>query len=244
MIDRVAYFRQALRDIQHINREFVRAQNEARALYPNAIREKDARITVFAKCINTILSAEFGLGFYLSQMLDQRRFAQIIRAEEPLTREQTITIQDQFQQFIKMAMINFFYASLDSSFRTFVKVADPKFTVSDENFRNLYEHTLKKLRLNKKYKPALDMLRLCRNTQHTNGYHNAENETVYFHGKHYRFVRGEMQDFFEWPFLIIIMYDIRQMLLEMIKTKRIGSVQHIEDPFTTPPAVQSVHYLN
>lgn len=236
MIDRVAYFRQALKDIDHIHREFLDAQDEAIALYHGAVRTKDARITIFAKCINVLLNAQFGLGFYITQMLDQHRFSQIVRTDKPLSHAQEVFIQDQFQQFIKMGMINFFYSSLDSSFRTFVKVADPKFTATDDPFRNLYEHTLSKLRLSKKYKPALDMLRLCRNTLHTNGYHNAENETVHFHGQKYHFVRGEMQDYFEWSFVVIIMYDIKHMLLELIKTKRFSLVQHIEDPYTTPPA--------
>jgi len=235
MFDRVSYFRRSHTDIQHLNRAFVDAQREARALYPNAVREKDARITVFAKCINVALCADFGLGFYLFQMLDERRFSQILRSEEPLTREQKIAIQDEFQQFIKMGMINFFHSSLESSFRTFVKVADPKFKATDDSFKNLYEHTLKRLRLSKKYKPALDMLRLCRNTLHTNGYHNAQNETVHFHGKKYHFVRGEMQDYFEWSFIVLVMYDIRQMLLEIVKSKPFASAQHIEDPYTTPP---------
>lgn len=120
-------------DIQQLNRAFVDAQNEVRALYQNAVREKDARITIFAKCINVVMCADFGLGFFNAQMLNKERFKEILRT--PLTDKQKIAIQDEFQQFIKMGMINFFHASLESSFRTFVTIADPNFTKTDDSFK-------------------------------------------------------------------------------------------------------------
>jgi hypothetical protein len=69
---------------------------------------------------------------------------------------------------------------------------------------------------------------------HTNGYHNASNETVRFHGKKYEFVKGTMPMYFEWSFLTIVMYDLRNMLLDIVKSKPFRDAQHVVDPYISP----------
>jgi hypothetical protein len=99
--------------------------------------------------------------------------------------------------------------------------------------RNLYDHTLVELGLGE-YRPALDLLRLCRNTLHTNGYHNAKNETITYNSKEYHFIRGQMPQYFEWSFLAVLLYDIRVMLLKIVKTQPFANADRIDDPFITP----------
>jgi hypothetical protein len=229
MVDRLRYFQQAHNDIAYLRTAFYEAYLESRALYPKVERLTDGRITVFAKCFNVSMSAEIGLALHVSQVLDIENFKKLLPAGELRVKDKR-HIQDEFQQFLKMSMANAFFASLDSSFRTFVKVADPKFTTIDDNFTNLYRHTLKELNL-KEHLPALDLFRLIRNTFHTNGYHNAKNQTVKYNGKTYEFIRGKTINISTWSFFAVLLYDIRQMLLAVIKSKPFTEAARVDDPF-------------
>lgn len=228
MTERLRYFQRAHSDTVHLRIAFADAYYRAISLYPNAARSSDARITVFAKCLNVSMCAELGLSLFLSQLLKPENFSLHVVAN--LKDNEKRHVQDEFQQFLKMATVNLFYASIDSSFRTFVKVADPAFRVTKDGFKNNYEHTLKELGI-KKGKSALDMLRLSRNTLHTNGYHNASTETIIFHGKKYTFTNGQPMKFLTWSFIAILMYDIRNVLLEIINSKRFANAKQIEDRF-------------
>jgi len=228
MHNRIKYFQRVHDDIAELRLVFAHAYEEAHTLYANADRKRDARITVFAKFLNVSFSAEIGLSLFVTQLLDPKNFSKIIVVE--MTDKEKRHYQDEFQQFLKMAMVNAFFSSLESSFQTFVKIADPKFSPKDKGFKQIYQHTLKELNL-QQYTPLTELLRLTRNTMHTNGYHLEKDQTIIYNDKTYAFIKNKPANFLTWSFIAVFMYDIREMLLAIIKSKPFADTEHIDDPF-------------
>lgn len=223
------YYAAVYRNVTLLARSFITAQNDAIALYPNVDKNKDARVTAFSRCTNVCISTSMGLAVYLKHVSNDTWWQ--TEMQPGIDQLHVEVIRNEFVQFQKLGFVHFSYAAIESALRIFNKTVDPKF--SDEKFKNVYDNLLRKLRM-RRYGCLLDLLRLLRNTLHTNGYHNANDEIITYKSKTYRFVRGQMPQFFEWSFLAGLMYDVKDVLLEMVKSNQIANESHIDDPFAIP----------
>jgi hypothetical protein len=228
MTSQYDYYARVYRDVSLLGQEFVNARLQTEALYPAADKNKDVRITAFGRCANVCVSTSLGMGLFGQYILNDEWWQAQVTTQMPP--EVIASIRIEFQQFQKLGFIHFSYVAIESALRALNKVIDPKFI--DQNFKNIYDNLLKKLRL-RRYRCLLDLLRLLRNTLHTNGYHNAKDEIITYKGKIYRFVEGQMPQYFEWSFLAGLLYDVKDMLFDIVKSRQLSDYTQIDDPFIT-----------
>ena len=154
------------------------------------IRDKDARITIFSKCIVTIQSLWIA---YMFRTLDLKTnwwdeigsrlikigltSTDIKKIEIPTAPSDRDLVTSEFEEFIAYAYLLLLFSSLESSLRIIVKVVYPaRFLDRQGNFKGNFNGIAKALLKGKypQYKDLLELLRLLRNTNDNNGVYMPE----------------------------------------------------------------------
>lgn len=79
----------------------------------------------------------------------------------------------------------------------------------------------------------LELLRLVRNTLHDNGVYFPPDERDYplqYKGKTYMFRVGKPVDFVSWKFLLGLLSDLNEMLLEVMTSDKVAASPSVVDP--------------
>lgn len=225
-----AYFKTITGHLHALSQTYADAERQVIAIWPTIDKGSDMRLTAFAKCGSVIVSTTFSMHLLVRYLLSDKWWQENVSNFKEFQPCLIDYILEQHQQVVKLGFVYLFFSSIESSFRTFATIADPKFADNDK-FKNVYGHLIKKLKLSRHYINLLDLMRLCRNTTHTNGYHNAPNAVITYKGKKYPFVKGETPMYFEWSELTHLMYDVKDLLLEIVKSPQFATQDKINDPF-------------
>ena len=221
-----------IRELGRVRDAFLAAKDEIFLRHPTWDKMKDARVSIFSKCINVCNSTYLGMT-YIQFHLIQERYWKTISVRH-LPREDIQIYIKEFDMFIKMGLLQFIYSSIESGFRLFVKTIDPKACAGGTSeFKNIYSFFLTRLGLSK-FEHLLDLLRLIRNTVHNNGvyFHRSNiDETVTYQRKKYFFRIGKPVDFVNWRFLLSLMPDVRNLLIAVVESRQISRAVKILDPF-------------
>jgi hypothetical protein len=222
-----------IESIERIRDSFVGTKNEIIKKFPTWNTEKDARITVFSKCINVCNSVQLSfifMQFHLTQFDWWKQFA---KSDIP-SKDLQIYL-DEFDMFTKIGFIQFIFSSIESAFRLYVKSLDSTACNNGTaEFKNIYSWLLKKTNLQKN-ENLLDLLRLIRNTIHNNSVYfhkNGLNETVNFKGKNFNFIVGRPVDFVTWDFIFEVISDVESLIIEVVKSNEIYQINQIIDPYS------------
>jgi len=197
-------------------------------------KENDARIGVFAKCLNAIEPVLFSLIFCkenLSNPMWQARFSKDHKT--PPSAEEVQHQVDSYLMYQQYSYAELFFASIESSMRIFDRAIDPEACNQGKaNFASISDFLLKRTDT-EKYKPLLELFRLIRNTSHNNGIYLPEregNRSITWKGTEYLFEEGKSVLFVTMPFLIELSKDLREMLVDIVESKNLSNIQEILDP--------------
>jgi len=139
-------------------------------------KESDARVGIFAKCINVIEPTFFALIFEKEQLRTkefQGRFPG--EGNKPPSQEEIVSQSDNFLRYLILCYAITFFSVIESSLRIFVKKLDPTACSNGTaEVQSIYNWLLKKLDL-QKYETLLELFRLIRNCMHNNGVFTPKN---------------------------------------------------------------------
>lgn len=197
-------------------------------------KESDARVGVFAKCINVIEPTFFALMFEKEQLRTkeyQGRFAG--EGNEPPSEEEIVSQSDNFLRYLILCYAITLFSVIESSLRIFVKKLDPTACSNGTSeVQSIYNWLLKQLGL-QKYETLLELFRLIRNCMHNNGIFtpkNGQDVPITYKEQDFKFKKGEQILFVTFDFLILLSYDLREMLEDIIKSPKLSAFDYIEDP--------------
>jgi len=221
-----------IESIQKIRDSIFDNKNKIISEFPTWNSEKDARITVFSKLINVCNSTQLSFTFMQFHLTNVDWWKQIAKNE--ISQNDTMIYVSEFNMFTKIGFVQFAFSSVESAFRLFVKSLDSSACNNGTaEFKSIYSWLLKKTNLHI-HENLLDLLRLIRNTIHNNGvyFHKSGlNESVTYKGINYDFNFGIPVDFVTWNFIFEVMSDVEDLIIQVVKSNEINSINQIEDPF-------------
>ncbi len=207
------------------------------ALYPSVDPEHDARITAFSKLINVLNSLQLSFTFLSKHLLRKQWWEAIARTPIPDHDKQLYA--SEFANFVKVGFVHAMFSSIESSLRLFLRALDPTACRGGmAEFKSIYDCLFSSKLATA---PAdgiqlLDLLRLVRNTIHTNGiYFNPRggNVTLNWQGKMFEFRQGTPVDFVTWEFLIRVSDSLRILLRQVVEDTNLRNITvTIDDPFS------------
>jgi len=221
-----------IESIQKIRDSFSDSKDALIAQFNTWDTVKDARITVFSKCINVFNSTQLSFTFMHFHLIHLDWWKQIAKSEIPANDAQIYA--NEYSMFTKIGFIQFTFSSIESTFRTYVKSLDS--TACNDGtaeFKSIYSWLLKRVNL-QNHENLLDLLRLIRNTIHNNGvyFHKCGiSETVTYNDKVYNFNIGQPVDFVTWDFIFEVMKEVEELIVNIVKTNKISSIIQIIDPY-------------
>jgi len=194
---------------------------------------RDARLTSFAKLANNVESSELALKF-LDEYLADSNWWRANYSPMPSGEDMKIYIVE-FSQFAKTALLQLGFGAIESSLRVFLRTLDPDAcNGSTAEFQSVYEHLLRSVLPElKNWIPALNLLRLLRNTIHNHGVHlhpKGKDAVVTYKGREYDFEHGSSVDFATWDLLIDLFTDMTEMLAAIVQSPEIQSRVGVVDP--------------
>jgi len=235
------------------SKSFRNASESYIAKNPSFDGVKDARITIFSKCIVTIQSLWIS---YLFRTLDLKndwwdkigprliefglKSTAVQKIEIPTVPSDRDSVTSEFERFISYAYLLLLFSSLESSLRIIVKEVYPnKFLDKQGNFKGNFNDIAKSLLKHRypKYEDLLELLRLIRNTNHNNGVYmpdiKGDKRTVSYKRKIYQFTDGlpvDLSDTFRL-FLFNITPDILKLIKDIVNSPEVVKQVQIIDPF-------------
>lgn len=208
--------------------------------------EKDARIGVFAKCINVIEPVFFSLNFCSDQLRRPDYQARFSKDHKTPPHPEEVQHQvDNFIQYQQFSYAELLFSGIESSLRVFVRAIDSHACNEGKaSFSSISGYLLNKTGL-QMYEPLLDMFRLIRNTSHNNGLYLPEengDRTITWKNQTYEFVIGKPINFVTFPFLIEISKDLKEMLEKMVESEPVRSISKLTDPtFPDGEQIRELH---
>jgi len=197
----------------------------------------DARISIFAKLINSITSSQYSLMFLGECLLSDKWIA--VHHDKTISDENIQIKQQEYYSYIKIAYVQCCFMAIESNFRMILRAIDPNAcenSISD--FKSIYECLLK-TKLSKSYLEfiqLLDLMRLIRNTIHNNGiyFHKSRKDVeIEFDGQKYLFRHSVKLTFVTWPFITKTMDRILTQLPIVLADEQLFSIKDkIIDPFS------------
>lgn len=210
-----------------------------------AWKATDARVTVFAKYVNTLSSVYLGLIFQHEQLSHRQWWKpSYFTVITPLTDEDIKNKIVEFDRFLRVGCIQMQVSAIESSFRLYVRALDPTACRNGHSeFEPLYRWLFKRLGL-QQYEPLMQLLLSIRNTIHNDGvyFHRlGQNKRLVYKGTTYFFEVGKGVSFATWSFLLYLAEELIHMIIEVVESKEVASLVTVDDPFAlafpTPPAV-------
>jgi hypothetical protein len=190
---------------------------------------RDARVTLFNKCVNVMRSVHLGVVFMIHHLTKPGWWAE--KGKYGATKEAIQQSLDEFNMFLRISFIQGLFSAIESSLRLFVRALDPKAcSAGCADFKNIYEWILKRLSL-QRHGPLLDLLRNVRNSMHNNGlfFRKSGDDTVVYKGQTYAFRVGKPNDFVTWKFVLDILPDIRLLLNDIVESPEVVAIGTIPE---------------
>jgi hypothetical protein len=197
--------------------DFLKIRENLESSYP-LWEEKDGRLTLFTKLVNTTnstliaLSTSYGYIEHVFKGVDEKD-AKILGHE--------------YFNFVKIGYTHALFSVIESSLRLFMRgLAPTAHNGGTGNFKPLYDDLL----VNRLSSPQtdlvklLDLFRYVRNSIHNNGvFFNSSgvDETVKYNGKNYEFKHGQLIDFVDWYFLLFITDELKSKLVYLVNDANI-----------------------
>lgn len=139
-----------------------------------------------------------------------------------------------FESYTKFSFLVFFFSQVETNFRKIINIVSPQFDPKrDKSFYSIYTEFFDKTG-QKKFNDLFHIMRLIRNTLHTNGvYISNEGKDVKYiwKGELYKFSHLKVVDFLTWDKFLYLVEEIFYVLKEIMSNPSIKSPSYIKDDF-------------
>jgi hypothetical protein len=198
----------------------------------------DARIGIFAKCMNNFEPVMFSLIFEKEQLRKpeyQARFSKDHKT--PPIQKEIDNICGFYLMYQQMALCDLLFSAIESSFRVFVRAIDPNAcNNATDSFQSVYRYLLNQTNTTK-YEPLLNLWRLIRNTQHNNGVYidpRHPQVDIVYKDKTYQFINNTFFKGVDMNLLLDMSEESRDMIQDIIESEVLSNVTEIIDPTYHP----------
>lgn len=189
-----------LNDLQAIKADVFAACQELRQSHPGwrAARENnpeaywlhDARYEVFVTLVTLLENAQLATSFRETELADAGWWD--ARMEE-ISEEKRRSCVGEFETMVRWFSVHGLAVAIEETLRAVQRADSAQFPVSGfRSFRKIYSAVLKAVSL-QEYEPLLDLIRIVRNTLHTNGIFAPDDEkdvVVEYAGRQFEFRIG------------------------------------------------------
>lgn len=213
------------------------SREEVLQQYSGNLVNTDVRLTQFAKLINVLNSAYLSLVF-VDLYLQHQGWWQVLGNGGIPDSDKTIFVNE-YLMFNKIGLVHSIFSSIESTFRIYVQHIHPNgAALSRDNFDNIYTSLFAShlTSFPAESKQLFDLLRLVRNSIHTNGvYSNRQgnDQNVDYKGVRYSFRHDTPIDSITWELLISLIDDLRVVMFEITQDPLLtGIAMELHDPFS------------
>lgn len=125
---------------------------------------------------------------------------------------------DTFAMFVKIGFIQLLHASIESSMRLIIeKCIDKEYNRRESSFARIYSRFFDETNL-LGHKLIHDMITTLRDVNHDNGvYYANNNKEITINGSIYIFNNGKSAEFATWIFLLNLMPELKNMLVDIVE---------------------------
>ena len=219
-----------IQTIHNHKTSFIETKQNIKNKYLNLDKERDLRISCFTKCISVLNSTYLFLGLIQKYVSNKNWWIETSKVS--MTDRDINNHLVEFEMFIKIGFLQSFFSAIESSLRIFLYALDSNVCDgSTSAFKNIYSSLFKRLKI-QQHEALLDLLRLIRNVIHHNGVflpNKKENVLIDYKGKQYLFEVGKLIKFAKWGFLMDLLPEIKNMLIDIISSDKIESIDSIID---------------
>lgn len=212
---------------------------------PNWDPRRDARITVFWNALTVIESAGIGLVF-VKGTLREEHFWQgclgldVNEGQSPVVA--TEYLERGLESFVKLGLIQLLFSVVESAFRSYLRALDPAACGrGTAEFQSIYRCLLQS-HLSVTPSNAIDLLELwreVRNVVHNNGVYfkrrDTSDTTIVYKGQTYTFRYGQKIEFIDWKMLLRMVFDLRELLLQVVNDEKIKGVAGLISDLSQQP---------
>lgn len=220
------FIREVQSDIGRLDSEFA-SWKEARDRHPADYSQHDARkeilVTLRTVAESDLLNYIF-VRDYLTDMPWWKEKLEDVSEEKKVSGVREQVIMTKWFMFHAVAM------ALEETFRAIVRSGEGTFTVSPvAPYGSVYAHVLKVCGL-ERFIPLLEVLRLTRNTLHTNGFFfpaDNKDREVSYEGEQFVFKVGEPLHWFGEEALLWLLEKARDSVTVIVRTHPISSLGYV-----------------
>lgn len=187
---------------------------------------KDARLTAVGKFFNAVMGAELGVVF-LGELND-KAWWQAKSADGSVPPDMG-KLAFEFHNWIKVGLLTFVNANLESSFRHILRALDPGAAGdATAEWKSIYEAVLARVSVDvPEPSQLLDLLRVLRNTIHNNGVHRSKKGTdltITYKGCVFTFEHDKTVTFASWDLLLEVAEDAFDLLVAIITAREVSGL--------------------
>ena len=197
-------------------------------------KRNDSRIVVFTKGIRVMNAIQIGVS-HLRKDLKHDEWWKNRYPQDNITPENKRSLCDDFDNFLRNALINDVYGIFESTIRILAPEFSSKiFPDSTIMFSKIYPKLLKELEL-EKFIPLLQIWSNIRNSIHNDGMFvppksKAKDEDLVYDGGTYMFRVGKPVICTGWKDLCELSYELGKATHQIITSPKIVSITFIEEP--------------
>ena len=218
---------------EQIKDKFCTSYFSLKQKYPSR-KQTDARFAIFIKCKNVIRAIDLGAVLVRDHAQNHNwwsQFGDITNQETKIIIGETL---DSFNKILRFSFVMFFFSMIESSFRAFVRTMDSSAcNNAKDNFKNIYSWLLSPRHItlsNNEYEKLLDILRIYRNSFHSNGVFLPEtpgDQTFTYKNKSYIFEDGKNIHFDTWNHYFDLVEDAHDMIFKIVEAEEVSSLPDI-----------------
>jgi len=192
--------------------------------------ENDARLTVFSKLTNVLLTFTLGLVFLDRHLTNRDWWASA--SNVPFSDEQMSRTCAEFDMFLRIGLMQDGFHAVESSFRIFTHSLDPEACgEATAPFEGVAKFLLSRLQLYDVI-PLFDLWRAIRNTMHNNGLYRPPSRTdreVVHKGRSFQFKYGQPVDFVTTDFVVALLADVVVALVSIVEAEELAKIPHCKE---------------
>lgn len=209
----------------------------SRGVYATCDLERDARLTVYSKLINSCNSLLLAL-IFMSTNLNNTCWWKMHTRDEISSADIAIYLKE-FESFSKIGFVQAIFSSIESSLRLYLRAVAPSAcSQGTAAFNSVYECLFKSHLCCEPTEgiELLELLRNVRNTIHNNGVYvskTSTNQQIAWKGNEFSFEHGKPVGFVTWPLLLEIVGALQIMVGQVVTDPKLTGIRtDVIDPYS------------